>query len=519
MHMAFRKILILLLPLVMIRCAQVGQISGGDKDEFAPRPIEGKTNPPNESVYFQGNSFEMTFEEFIQLNNPQQTLFIVPNHVKPKASIHKKTLKVEWDEKLQDNTTYVVYMNGTVKDVTENNDSLLSYVFSTGNTIDSLRYTCTVRDAWTNDFVKDATVGLFTSEDSIKPYYFSKVNRFGLAQFDYLKAGTYSLKAFVDENKDMQIQPSEKMAFRSETIQLERSIIDSVPLRLFSPTEKAKITSYKYQAPASFLVGANCSIKEAVFSINNQEIDTSNIRFIDEDSVQLFMQVKNFSTFDLIVKSDELSDTNTVRLTDKEKTTSLPLFSAFTLQNLGPHEALSFFVNDLIEHIDSSKFKLTDPSDSSLVPFTVNFSQSQFVLNLDRKQHEQLNLVLQKGALQTKQGFYSDSATFTIQLKDEKDFGLINLDVSAFEEQIIVDLLQKDKLVKSVVLNDAKKHTFPFLSPGEYSFRVIIDRDKNGQWNTGNSSSSQQPEEVLWFSTPTKVRANWDIDVNLTPTQ
>lgn len=518
MRMAFRKILIILLPLILLGCAQVGQISGGDKDDFAPRPLDGKTNPPNESINFQGNFFEMTFSEFIQLNNPQQTLFIVPNHVKPKASIHKKTLKVEWEEQLQANTTYVVYMNGTVKDVTENNDSLLSYVFSTGNSIDSLRYSCSVRDAWTNEFVKDAVVGLFTAQDSLKPYYFAKTNRFGMAQFDYLQAGSYALKAFVDENKDMQIQPAEAIAFRIEMVQLDSSIVDSLPLRLFKPAVKEKITSFKFHAPASFVVGANCSLKNAVYSINDQLIDNKNVRTIDADSVQLFFPVKDLSTFDLIIKSDLLIDTSTLRLTEKEKTSSLQLFSDFSLQNLGPHEPFSFLINDVVEKIDSSKFILTDPADSSVVAFTLNFNLNRIEIILDRKQHEQLNLVVQKGALQSKFGV-SDSTTFIIQLKEEKDFGLINVKTSSFEEQIIVELLQNDKLVKSEVLKERKEHTFSSLTPGEYTFRIIVDRNENGQWDTGNSGLNLQPEEVLWFSTPTKVRANWDIDVNLTPTQ
>lgn len=517
--MAFRKVLIFLFPLILIGCAQVGQLSGGGKDDFAPKPLAGKTLPPSESTNFQGNSFEMTFDEFVQLNNPQQTLFIVPNHAKPKASVHKKTVRIEWEEQLQENTTYVIYMNGTVKDVTENNDSLISYVFSTGDRIDSLRYYVTVRDAWTNDWVKDATVGLFNSQDSLKPYYFSKVNRFGIAQFDYLKAGTYQLKAFIDDNKDMQIQPTEAIAFRSESIQLDSSIVDSIPLRISKPAVQEKITTFKFQSPESFIVGANFPLDDALFRMNGQSIGHSSIRKINSDSVQLFFPVKDLSTFDLIVQAGSLSDTSTIRLTEREKNATLQVSPEFNLQNLGPHQSFSFLINDKIEKIDTSKIYLTDPSDSSIVPFKVSFNLNRFEIQLDRSQHSQVALQLKKGAIASEQAHFSDSTTFIAQLKTEKDFGLINLKASSFGEQIIVELLQNEKVVSSVVLNDQKEHAFRSLTPGEYSFRVIKDHNKNGRWDTGNAVLDLQPEEVLWFSTPTKVRANWDIDVNLTPNQ
>ena len=58
---------------ILSSCAQVGTLSGGEKDETAPKPIEKKTQPANETLLFSGNSVSFEFEEFIQLNNPQQT--------------------------------------------------------------------------------------------------------------------------------------------------------------------------------------------------------------------------------------------------------------------------------------------------------------------------------------------------------------------------------------------------------------------------------------------------------------
>ena len=66
MSMVFKKIIILFIPLILLSCAQVGTLTGGEKDEIAPQPVAGKTFPPNETIGFRSNEVEITFDEFIQ---------------------------------------------------------------------------------------------------------------------------------------------------------------------------------------------------------------------------------------------------------------------------------------------------------------------------------------------------------------------------------------------------------------------------------------------------------------------
>ena len=516
MLMAFRKILILILPFLFAGCAQIGQISGGDQDIIAPCPLADKTFPPSKSTFFKGTSFEMNFDEFVQLNNPQQTLFIVPNHAVLKPSIHKKTLKVEWDDTLMANTTYVIYMNGTIKDVSESNDSLLTYVFSTGESVDSLQYSVQVIDAWANRMIKDATVGLYLEGDSVKPYYFARTTESGLANFQYLKAGKYKVKAFIDSNKDLEIQPKEALAFRSDFIIIDSTIVDSIPLRISQPKAPKAITTYKFSAPGSFVVGTNFSQKEASYFINGQQIDSSNIRQIEDDSVQLFMSLKDISIAELILKSTDFTDTISLRLTEKEKIAKLNFSPTFNSQIVRPNDVISFLLYDVISAVDTTKISITDPSDSSIVPYKIKYVLNQFYLTLDRGAHEQLLLTLLKGAVKANDNI-SDSSSFLMTLKTEKDFGVIHLEAEEFSGQIIVELLQGNNVISTVILAAEKKHSFTYLQPGDYSFRVILDQNKNGVWDTGNLQLGNQPENVLWFSSPTKVRANWDIDVSLSP--
>lgn len=519
--MAFGKNLIFLLPLFFVlSCAQVGQISGGEEDEYAPQPVEGKTVPSNESLNFQGKSIEITFDEYVQLNNPQQTVVFVPNHAKPKTTLHKKTVKIEWEETLHPNTTYVIYLNGTIKDVTESNDSLMYYVFTTGAILDSLNYSVRVVDAWTNQPVPNATVGLFTHKDSIKPYYFANSNASGEARFSFLKAGEYFLKAFVDENKDLQIQNTEKIAFKTESIKIDRSIVDTIPLRLFKPEIKKKIRTFKYVAPGSILVGANYSLENAAFFINDTKVEENYIHSFSMDSVQLFTNVTNQSELKLVVKTKSHSDTVSMRLTEKEKIAKIYLIPDFKSQQIGPHELISFHINDVIAAIDTSRIVVTNPLDSSsIIPFKTTYYLNQFSIEFDRKNYTQLVLNIQPGAVKTVLQQQNDSLKTTLFLSSKKDYGSLILDVSAFKETLVIELLQGSKIIRSITTKSPSKHVFSNLLPGEYQFRIVTDANENGVWDTGNFEENIQAESVYWFSTPVKVRANWDIDLELTPTK
>ena len=169
--MGIRFTLALLTFLLLLSCAQVGQISGGDEDLIAPEPF--KTIPENKTLFFKEQSIKLVFEEFVELNNPQQNIVIVPNDANLNASLHKKELILSWSEILKPSTTYVIYFNGAVKDVTEKNASLFSYVFSTGAQIDTLLQEVFLRDALSGNAISGATVGFFENKDSLKPIYFS----------------------------------------------------------------------------------------------------------------------------------------------------------------------------------------------------------------------------------------------------------------------------------------------------------------------------------------------------------
>lgn len=74
----------------------------------------------------------------------------------------------------------------------------------------------------------------------------------------------------------------------------------------------------------------------------------------------------------------------------------------------------------------------------------------------------------------------------------------------------------KDKLAKQIVTDDGDARFF-YLAEKEYYFRVIVDDNRNGKWDTGDFEKDQQPEQVFYYPKEIKCRAKWDLNETWNP--
>src|SRR4051812_39489902 len=116
----FKLFLILALPLLLAQsCAEIVPLTGGPEDEIAPRV--GYQQPEQGMTYYTGNSVVVVFDEYVKLNDPNTTITINPSNVKLNSELKGRTLTLSWDGALAENTTYIIQLNGTVRDINEAN--------------------------------------------------------------------------------------------------------------------------------------------------------------------------------------------------------------------------------------------------------------------------------------------------------------------------------------------------------------------------------------------------------------
>ncbi len=517
--MARYSYLIFILSLILASCAQVGVISGGEQDTIAPKPIAEKVDPPNASVNFSGNQIVIPFDEYFTLSSPTTSIQIVPPHATIKTSVKKKTLTLSWDDTLQENTTYAIYLNNTVKDLSEKNDSIMQYVFSTGNTLDSTSYSVSVVDAYTNAPIAESVVALYdpTSKTLVN---FSPTNKAGKAKLTYLRPGTYEIIAFKDENNDLIAQESEELGFLADsliTIDSTGSLLS--PIRLFAPTPEPEVVSVKFQAPASFLIETNVKIEAPSVSIDGVLVD-SNHYFLREDTkLQVFVDPTDLNSGKIALTTESFSDTATFRILTSQKKGLIRISPTQKSKVFAPSQPFSFKLNDLIQEIDTSLIRLSRADDSTRVSSEVSFSNNILTFDVKRGASQELQVEFDAGAITTVTG-QSFAFKGIMKLNSTKKYGVLSLDVSSYSNSIIIQVFKGSNVVlEKIVEPSSEKILIPELLPGDYSFKVVRDENQNGTWDTGDLSTRTLPEQIDQYSKATTVRANWEVEVELVPTE
>ena len=236
-----KYILLFLTPLLLMRCANVVAPTGGAKDITPPKVVEAQ--PANHSTGFDGHRIEITFDEFVTLNNAsQQVLVSPPLSAKPDIKLSGKTVSVKFKEDLKPNTTYTIDFGEAVKDLHEGNQFKdYRYTFSTGEAIDTLTLQGKVLNADDKKPAAALLVGLYADTDSLfwqpvrrAPDFIAKTDKEGAFRFHGLPEKHFLVFALEDMNSNLFYDlPNEKVAFLDTLV----APSDSVSLTLYAFTE------------------------------------------------------------------------------------------------------------------------------------------------------------------------------------------------------------------------------------------------------------------------------------------
>lgn len=221
--------------MVFSRCAKMGSLTGGERDENPPVVLS--STPVNYSLNFDRDRIEISFDEFIVLDNVNQQLVVSPPlEEKPDVRLRGKSLIIDVNNELKPNTTYTFNFGESITDNNEGN-ILRNYefVFSTGDFLDSLSIGGNLLNAFDLTAPEDpVTVMLYdTIYDSVVykeiPVYIGKTDEEGLYRINNLKADTIKLFALQDVNNNFLFDlPNEKIAFLDSTVIIDPEFFSRV---------------------------------------------------------------------------------------------------------------------------------------------------------------------------------------------------------------------------------------------------------------------------------------------------
>ena len=225
MGMNLKHYSLLILVLILASCANRGiGPQGGPRDSVPPVPV--KYEPEMGALAFQGKRIEITFDEYIQLDNLTDNLLMSPpQKTPPDVKARGKKLIVQLQDTLRDSTTYTIDFGDAVCDFREKVPLRnYSFYFSTGTTIDTLVYTGHVYDAMNLNPQKGIYVGIHENkEDSAfltKQFArVAKTDSAGYFRIGNMKEGSYRLYAVDDVSHDYRLTIGEALAWADEEIE------------------------------------------------------------------------------------------------------------------------------------------------------------------------------------------------------------------------------------------------------------------------------------------------------------
>lgn len=511
----------ILIFMYCISCANIQSISGGPEDKDSPILVE-RYSSNNFQTHFKEHEITLSFNEWIRLDNPLGNISISPpTEFQTEYKLKGKRLIIAFDkrEQLKENTTYTIQFGESIKDITAGNvQRNISYVFSTGDYVDSLIIRGIVIDAFTKKPKDKTLVCLYkllddTAFQKIKPFYFNWTDTAGRFIMKNLSPGTYNLYALEDKNQNyFYDQSNESFAFSTQPITISDTIIQEFKLNVSVQAIPVIIKERKFQAGEARIY----------FNTNPNAIElkheaTDSILYVNlKDSILIYNLGNNEAN--CILHYENKMDTLKIQAVIPPLKDSIKIIR-IDKSILKPGTPVAFVMNHPILNIIKDSLQSLDSS-TIITGFSMDSQDSRkFYIEGNFSPIKPNRIVIQQNAIKGLYNTTNQRDTFTFKYLDKSALSRLNLNLEGLtlNSSYIFQLLNGELIseeLKFITTESSKKMFFNNLFPGIYRVRIILDGNKNGIWDPADYTNKKQPEPIWYFDLP-DLRADWDVDVSL----
>jgi hypothetical protein len=541
----YRFLFLLSASLIQFGCANESIPQGGKQDQ-AP-PTITKAIPADKSIHFQSNKIQLTFNEFLKASAFSQTLISPPLDKRPDIKVSGKTLTIKLKSPLRANTTYTINFADDIKDLNEGNTANnLTYVFSTGDYIDSLQVAGNVFLAKDNTAAEGAIVSLYPADsgDAIlesKPFYFAKTDKAGHFEINNIKSARYNIYGLKDQNYNYLFdQPNEMIAFGDSVINLSGTGSSNINLYLFDDNHgKIKLNEVRSIAPGFLKISYTKPINS--FKLNGELYSADDFaRFYDTNDTINYWYTKSYikKTELYLAANDTLFDTARMELKfipmDSLFSNANYALSIVNQANAGRNAASSIEIwntEDLykplkiifsrpVAYINESKsLHIADSSGESSNPrFTLDEKTKQFILvEFEKKENAVYSLEIPDSMFRDILSTWNKEIQYKFRTSGKDAYGnmRITLKTDHPAKYYIVRLLNANNEVLKEFLftgNGERKVSVENILAGSYKFLVIEDDNRNGKWDTGDFKNKVQPEKMFVYKDTYQLKGGWDLE-------
>lgn len=554
-------------PMLFIHsCANTTQApSGGKKDTIPPYIVMIDPLPGATGVSLVGAKFKFDFNEYVTIKTAQNIFLSPPGKKMPKSRVQGRSVIVSIEDTLKENTTYTISFTDALADNNEGNIYPgYTYVFTTGDHIDSMAFTGVVQDCNDLSPVKGATVLLYKdhSDSAVflqRPYAATKTDDWGFFILPFIEDTLYRLYAIKDDNNNNLYDPeTEMVAFVDSIIRPVITVSDTLREFLkYDMTDtlgcRARKTEYELnlfrEIPSKQMIVNKVRVSDRsayiTFMSNDAWIDSLWIsgfpsnkvitQFnLKQDSLEIWVNDKGQmpDTLNLYVnyrKTDTLGNKTPylerVKLFQEGKkkarnsyqarqeiqhTDTICNFTASvkpeTVEQKGFE--LEFVFPIVSEQFDSVQLKSINPRQQevlekfSVIRDSTNIRKYTILPQVTYLPGYEYLLKIPQDCFRDINGFGNDSLEVKVSLPTDETLSKLNLNLTGIDRKYIVDLLD-DRMgepLRSYIVTSDKVLEFPYLKEGKYAIRISDDGNDNSMVDTGNLLEHRQPEKVLFYT-------------------
>ena len=513
-----KQIFFFLCAAIFAACANRGiGPQGGPKDEEPPREVSAL--PENGSVRFTGKRIEVSFNEYLQLDNvSQQLLMSPPQQNPPEVKARGKKLMVHFTDSLLENTTYTLDFGNAVCDFTERNPLRnYTYSFATGDEIDTLEVRGRVFDAESLNPVRDIIVGIHSNLDDSAFVSFpflriAKTDSTGAFRIANMHAGDYRLYAVDDIGRDYRLTLGEALAFGEGIITPEVK-----PHYHTDSLGRDSLVGYDY-GPADLVLWIFREKQKRLYlqRSNRDQQQTVRISFSSSpDSLPSFRALNDSVRFH-VQYSPKLSPKALKAQARKARKKRLELKSN-AKSGFELNDTLRLFCTTPLARIAADSIHLFEKKDSvyKSVPFTLEPFDTlpmQLTVIAKWKPGKEYELRIDSAALHDLYGVPNKPEHYSLTMKTPEDYSSIKVTLQPFVPHARIQVISaQDKILREMPAREDGT-LFQYLKPDTYYLRMYIDENGDGEWTTGSWSEKRQPERLFYFPEKIQTKSNWDFE-------
>lgn len=432
-------------------CGQILAPTGGPRDSLPPKLLSA--DPANESVNFKGNRITLNFDEYVTLDQLRENLLVSPSPKSdPYIDSKLRSVIIRLRDTLESNTTYTINLGNSIHDLNEGNVLRnFSYTFSTGSTIDSLEFSGKVLIAETG--VADSTILVML---------YSKTEDSAVMKFKpkYIT----------------RLSPDGSFTFHN---------LSAASYRVYAL--KDVDGSRTYNKPTELFAFADAPVE-----VN---ADTKPV------TLYAYAEEKEQGT-------TRGTPDNKLRYSTKVGVETQDILSGIDIE-----------FNRPLKSFDKNQLSLLDSSGKPQPRITLKLDTSNKKLKVsnDWVPGKIYKLVVGKDlAIDTGGQTLQKTDTLIFSAKKLSEYGSLKVKIKNIKSDDNPVLLL---LVNNIVIssNAIKGNEFfaPRVLAGEYTIRILFDKNRNGTWDPGNFASKRQPEKVFTVPKRETIRSNWDNEVEI----